>query len=234
MKLDIRTTHYDQENTNLKGFATVKIDDKYVLENIQIRKKDSGELFVALPTISRPVKENGEIVMENGKPKKEYFSPFHPITADARSDFFGAILERFEKPEKEFIGYEIPGNFNISKIKANPYEKNNIVGLAKVGFGDAYILENIVIKSGSNGEYLDLPSYRVKAKDNNGNVVKDENGNDKFECKDMFHPITADAQAELRNSVVSSLNAVKQQRERAAEADQSQGQNQSQGSGRGR
>ena len=76
MKLDISTNHYELENTNLRGFATIKIDDKYVLENVQIRENGNGELYVALPSISKPVRENGEVVMENGKVKMEYSTPF--------------------------------------------------------------------------------------------------------------------------------------------------------------
>jgi DNA-binding cell septation regulator SpoVG len=98
------------------------------------------------------------------------------------------------------------------------------------------MLENISVKMGNYGEYLDLPTYRVKVKDANGRVETDENGREKFECKDMFHPITAEAQSELKNSVVMSLKAVKQERARAAENEQSQSQyyEQNQNTGRRR
>lgn len=234
MKLDINCNRY--ENNGLKGFATVKIDDKYVLERVQIRENVNGELYVALPSFAKPVKDkNGEIVMENGEVKKELFPPFHPITAEARNNFFGAILKRFENKSKQgYASYEIPEKSDITKIYAVPYEKDNITGIAKVSFGDSFILENITIKQGQSGEYIDLPSYRQKAKDDNGNTITTSDGKVKYESRDMFHPITAEAQESLRDAIVNSLDARRQEAARAQEDNRQQAQSQGLNRGRGR
>ena len=51
MKISVRTTHYTNDNSpQLRGYATVKFDDSYVLESVKImERQDSNEIFIALP-----------------------------------------------------------------------------------------------------------------------------------------------------------------------------------------
>ena len=227
MNIAINTHSVDIDG--LKGFATVVFDDRYALEHITIRENKNGELYVSLPSFARPVRENGEIVMENGQPKREFISPFHPITAESRAELFTNILDAYKIQSDEALSgksstfrNEIAGDFKITKINANPFEKDNITGIANVTYGDMFVLQGITVKSGKNGEYLDLPSYRSKTKE------KDENGNDKYEYRDMFHPISAEAQEELRTSVVNSLEAKRQANAKAQDETLSESQEQGQ------
>ena len=51
MKISVRATHYTNDNSpQLRGYATVKFDDSYVLESVKImERQDSNEIFIALP-----------------------------------------------------------------------------------------------------------------------------------------------------------------------------------------
>ena len=48
MKISVRTTHYTNDNSpQLRGYATVKFDDSYVLESVKImERQDSNEIFI--------------------------------------------------------------------------------------------------------------------------------------------------------------------------------------------
>ena len=50
MKISVRTTHYTNDNSpQLRGYATVKFDDSYVLESVKImERQDSNEIFIAV------------------------------------------------------------------------------------------------------------------------------------------------------------------------------------------
>ncbi|MBR1383508.1 MAG: septation protein SpoVG family protein [Ruminococcus sp.] len=210
--------------SGLIGVAGIVFDDKYALENIQIRESKEGNTYVTLPSYSKTVRENGMTVMENGKPKKEYIPILEPIDHNAKSDLNGAILDCFYKSRSgggnwETQSYQLDGKFKISQINASPYvnEQNRITGLAEVTFG-SYKLNNIIVKnSKDNNEYLDLPSYRIAARGPDGTKKLNAQGTQEYEYRDTFHPITADAQKELSDAVLNSLEGKRQLNARGQE-----------------
>ena len=65
MKISVRTTHYTNDNSpQLRGYATVKFDDSYVLESVKImERQDSNEIFIALPSLMVRTKDNRTEIM---------------------------------------------------------------------------------------------------------------------------------------------------------------------------
>lgn len=210
MNIKVSATQYDNPETYTKGFASVTFDDKYALEHIVIKQNSNGGLYVELPKIAKKQKENGADVFDyNGNIKYEYVEPFHPITADAREQLYTAIIDKLQDNQKGYKTYRISAGSNISRVYANEINggyNGKTAGIATVSFGDSFILENVAIMNGQNGEYLRLPKYRQKAKGENGQPLYDENGKEKYEYRDIFHPITAEAQEELKQNVISALN----------------------------
>lgn len=79
----------DNGKNNLKGFATVTLDDELVLTNIKIVKGSKG-LFVAMPSTYWESDE-------------KYHDIFFPITADFREELNDEILQAYKdlKDEKK-------------------------------------------------------------------------------------------------------------------------------------
>ena len=200
MKVSIRTNHYENTDMpNLKGFATLTFDDKYVLESVKIlENKEKGELFVALPTIKvNPDKNDGN----------EYKEFFHPITERGRKGMNDAILKQFNDASlannttKEYdIGDKM--SFRPSATEKNffDYTKDNIVGIGSVKFGNDYVLENVQIKTKNdgNGVYIDTPN-RKKGDD----------------FVPYFHPITTEAAADLKEVCVNAFESYKAEKEKS-------------------
>ena len=83
MKLDV-TVHLVEPKGNLLGFANVKINDCFVVEDFRILKSDKG-LFVGMPSKRDQSSETG------------YRDTAKPITGDFRKQLYGAILGEYSK-----------------------------------------------------------------------------------------------------------------------------------------
>lgn len=76
----------EKEDSRLKGFATIIIDDAIAVHNIRIIDGNKG-LFIAMP--SRKVNEN------------EYADIVHPIKNEIREEINQAIMTEYAKKGKE-------------------------------------------------------------------------------------------------------------------------------------
>ena len=79
---NVRVRVVEKENSKMRGFASVTIDDEFAVHDIRILEGDNG-LFLAMP--SKQVAPG------------EYRDIAHPINADARKLFTDAILAEYEK-----------------------------------------------------------------------------------------------------------------------------------------
>ena len=79
---NVRVRVVEKENSKMRGFASVTIDDQFVVHDIRILEGDNG-LFLAMP--SKQVAPG------------EYRDIAHPINAEARQIFTDAILAEYEK-----------------------------------------------------------------------------------------------------------------------------------------
>ena len=79
---NVRVRIQNKENSKLRGFAQVTIDDQFVVHDIRILEGTKG-LFLAMP--SKEVAPG------------EYRDTAHPITPEARSIFENAIFAEYEK-----------------------------------------------------------------------------------------------------------------------------------------
>ena len=70
----------------MRGFASVTIDDQFVVHDIRILEGENG-LFLAMPSKQTAPGEYRDIA--------------HPINAETREKIQKAILEAYEAPETE-------------------------------------------------------------------------------------------------------------------------------------
>lgn len=78
---NVRVRVVDKENSKMRGFASVTIDDMFAIHDIRILEGDKG-LFLAMP--SKQIAPG------------EYKDIAHPINQEARQMFSDAIIEEYK------------------------------------------------------------------------------------------------------------------------------------------
>lgn len=82
---NVRVRIVEKENSKMRGFASVTIDNQFVVHDIRILEGDNG-LFLAMPSKQTGVGEYRDIA--------------HPINQEARQMFTDAILKEYEEELK--------------------------------------------------------------------------------------------------------------------------------------
>ena len=82
---NVRVRVVEKENSKMRGFASVTIDNQFVVHDIRILEGDNG-LFLAMPSKQTGVGEYRDIA--------------HPINQEARQMFTDAILQEYEEELK--------------------------------------------------------------------------------------------------------------------------------------
>ncbi|MBR1421856.1 MAG: septation protein SpoVG family protein [Ruminococcus sp.] len=206
MKLTVRANEWKNEKyPGLVGFANVSFDDNYMLEQVAIYQKKSGDYYIKLPSISEKIKDDNGNYIEgpDGNFKKETKEVFHPASVDARNAFTRSIVHAIrDNPGKECVDENFLGDFKIDTARIYPstLDNNNQVGFGSVSFGD-FILENVSLRKKKDSDDLYVSSV---------SRLRDTKDKDTGEIKkayvDYFHPNTPEAAAELKEAVVNSYN----------------------------
>lgn len=82
---NVRVRVVEKENSKMRGFASVTIDNQFVVHDIRILEGDNG-LFLAMPSKQTAPGEYRDIA--------------HPINQEARKIFTDAILAEYENEVK--------------------------------------------------------------------------------------------------------------------------------------
>lgn len=82
---NVRVRVVEKENSKMRGFASVTIDNQFVVHDIRILEGDNG-LFLAMPSKQTGIGEYRDIA--------------HPINQEARQMFTDAILKEYEEELK--------------------------------------------------------------------------------------------------------------------------------------
>lgn len=82
---NVRVRVVEKENSKMRGFASVTIDNQFVVHDIRILEGENG-LFLAMP--SKQVAPG------------EYRDIAHPINPEARQLFSDAILAEYDKEKQ--------------------------------------------------------------------------------------------------------------------------------------
>ena len=103
---NVRVRVVEKENSKMRGFASVTIDDQFVVHDIRILEGENG-LFLAMPSKQTAPGEYRDIA--------------HPINQEARQVFTETILAEYEKELKkmnleEFIDFCIRNQKYIIRI----------------------------------------------------------------------------------------------------------------------
>lgn len=230
MKYSIRVNEVKGKNgeknqdSSLRGFATVVFGDSFKITNIAIlENKDKNQLFVSMPRYkSNEIDANGGTV---------YKDVCNPITAEFREELYSNILEAFANLEKQQEEVKAQ-NKNIEapsfSVTVTPFERegSNIRGLARIYFEDSFIVNNVNILQGKDKVFVAMPSYKTKQVDENGKAV----------YQDVCYPVTKDFREKLYDEIINVYEQEKQKQkneaqDKAIEKHKSEDSRQSQGTG---
>lgn len=85
MKISGRITKLNGKDSNLRAFATLIIDDAFVINGIKLMESKKGDIFMSMPSRKNT---NGE-----------YDDICFPITAEARAEIFDMFMEMYNEEE---------------------------------------------------------------------------------------------------------------------------------------
>ena len=80
----VKVRKVQKENSRIRGFASVVLDDCFVVTNIRIIEGERG-LFIAMPSKKTPTGEYRDIA--------------HPINPETRKMFEDKVLDAYNKAE---------------------------------------------------------------------------------------------------------------------------------------
>lgn len=172
-------TILDDENSAIKAFAAVTVNDEFVIKNIKVIEGDKG-LFVAMP--SRKI-------------SGEYQDVVFPITKEAREQLNNAVIECYNdmqsKGQERFMADNTSPEKSVSNITASiypqDYENSHVKGSGQIVIDGAFVVSGVKVVEGKDGQiFASMPSYT----------------NDVDERKDYAFPITKECYEKVQNAVL--------------------------------
>lgn len=111
---NVRVTPYERDGSNLRGFASIYLEDSFVIGSVSIVNGRNGE-FVSMPAYKSSTKaRDGE---------SAYRDIVYPITKEFREQLFGEILNVYhEKKEEKLIEVK---DRTVQENKEAPQRKEN-------------------------------------------------------------------------------------------------------------
>ena len=83
------TNRFDDEDSNLKAYASITINDSFAVYGVKVIEKEGGDLFVAMPSRAY---EKGK-----GKKKEKAYSDIcFPCTKAARKAVVDAVISAYD------------------------------------------------------------------------------------------------------------------------------------------
>lgn len=203
MQYAIRVNEVKNKEGNIRGFATLVFGDAFKITNIAILENvEKGQLFVSMPRYkTNEHDENGSV----------YKDICNPITKEFREELYGNILAAYEnlqqqdkeQAQKDNSMKEAP-EFSVA---VSPYERegSNIRGLARIYFGDSFIVNNISILQGKEGVFVSMPSYKTRQTDEYGKPV----------YQDVCYPVTKEFREKLYEEIIQTYKKEKEKQKAA-------------------
>ncbi len=206
MKYSIRVNEVkDSERQNaenpshLRGFATLVFGDDFKVTNIAVLESSEGKLFVSMPRYKSSERdESGSVV---------YKDVCNPITKEFREELYDNILATYEKAKDSERGEEIINQDEKGlpefTVSVTPFERegSNVRGLARIYFGDCFIVNNVSILSGKEDSlFVAMPSYKTKQIGDNNKPI----------YKDICYPVTKEFREKLYTVIVNEYEQARE------------------------
>lgn len=171
----IKVSKSKDEESNIRGYATVTLANSFELKNIKIVESKEGKLFISMPSTQGVDVETGE---------KKYYPVFKTLSEGFQEELSESILEAFNnlRPPKIYA--------TITSI--NTDETSATKAFAKIEIDGAISISGVALMKGVNGYFVNMPSYKLK----------DESLENPY--KEYCHSITSECNEEIIKKVTSA------------------------------
>lgn len=179
LEVSIRTVPYRKENfENIKGFATLTINNSFCVKNIKIIGSQNGN-FVVMPSYKNI----------DGNFKSIAF----PNTKEAQEELNNKILTEFDNPTNKTVNAKLNSTESDLAVDIALTNGNQAIkGIATITISEVFIVKRVAVVEGSNGLFVQMPSY------------KKANG----EFEDIAFPITKEFRSKLHDAVLNKYHDV--------------------------
>lgn len=187
MDYEVSTKKNVNEESNIKGFATVNLGRCFKIENIAIMSNHDGELFVSMP------KRKTNKVDERNRPVYEDIC--NPITADFRKELYDNIIESYKTGENITVAQNERPQSPIYRVNVTPLQTDNsLVAMGSVIFDEAFAVNGVSIRQKDENTYVFMPSVKTGRLDANGYPEK----------KEVCHPSSKEFSQDLEKTFKSA------------------------------
>lgn len=186
-KIEVNEVNND---TNLKGMASVVFGDAYKISNIAILEGEKGK-YIRMPSYKTQKKDDdGKNIYEN---------ICHPITTEFANEFRENIIKALESEDKELVVGNIGEDMKFEASSHPLSREDKMRGIASLYIEDAFVVKNITIIEGDKGLFVSNPTIKTKKTDSEDNPI----------YRDVCYPITAEARETIYGKILDDYNEKK-------------------------
>ena len=184
-KIEVNKVNND---TNLKGMASIVFGDVFKVSNIAIKESENGYY------INYPSRTTGR---KDDEGRDEYNNIFNPITSEFSTELKENMVKALQTEEGELY----VGDYGEElKIEASSHPVNsdkNFKGMAMLYIENCFVCKNFSLYENKDGK-LQVGNPSIKTKKTN------EDGSPKY--KDVAYPVTADARESIYGKIIDDYN----------------------------
>ena len=179
----VKCTPIKNGSYNVVGLASIVLDNKIMVSNIQLVQNDNN-YEVHYPS------------RKSNKTNTGYMTIAYPADAKLKKKLMSAIISSFKKGGEK-VEFENETPFQLS-TKVKVFERDSIRGLCRVSLSenDEFRLNDIMLRDSSKGVFVDFPSYKSNKVDEEGNPVYNS----------VINPFTKEFYAELKDALLSQYD----------------------------
>ncbi len=146
MNISVTTMpNYNEKLPFIKAYAKIEFNNQYCINNLTIREKKSGELYVKMPQALRAETN------QNGTKERVYKDIVYPKTADLREQISAAVIHTYNSCGigKKYFAADI--DMEINSITPSVFkDKTGTIGSLRVDMGD-FVIPNFYVQRTANG-----------------------------------------------------------------------------------
>lgn len=141
----IKVSKAKDEESQIRGYATVTLENSFELKNIKIVENKEGKLFVSMPSVQGADSETGEI---------KYYAVFKPISEEFQKTLSEEILAAYNNLKTPKIYAKI--------TSINTDENSATKAFAKIEIAGVMSINGVALMNGTNGYFVNMPCYKIK------------------------------------------------------------------------
>ena len=180
MNYGVKCTPIKNGAYNVVGLASVVIDEKLMVSNIQLVQNDNN-FEVHYPA------------RKSTKTNTGYTTIAFPADAKLKKKLMSAIISSYKKGGSK-VSFDTDTPYKLS-TRVKVFERDNIRGLCRVSLSEneEFRFNDIMLRDGSKGVFVDFPSYKTNKADDEGNTIYNS----------VINPFTKEYYAELKDLLIS-------------------------------